>query len=188
MIKIGITGSIASGKTTACKILSHNRGPLYSADKIVKELYRDSNFKKLLVKEFNIKQKFNIKNSLKEKILLDRKNIKKLERLVHPIVRKKMKEFSNLHKKKNKVFYEIPLLVEKKLMHYFDVIIFIKAKKKVRLKRFKAKRGNEYLFNILNNKQFSDKEKIKYSDHVINNNQNLNILKKKLLSIIKLYA
>ena len=40
MIKIGITGSLASGKTTASKILKHKRGPLFSADKIVKELYK----------------------------------------------------------------------------------------------------------------------------------------------------
>ena len=40
MIKIGITGSLASGKTTASKILSHRRGPLFSADKVVKKLYK----------------------------------------------------------------------------------------------------------------------------------------------------
>ena len=38
MIKIGITGSIASGKTTASKILSNKRGPLFSADNEVKKL------------------------------------------------------------------------------------------------------------------------------------------------------
>ena len=54
MIKIGITGSIASGKTTASKILSYKRGPLFSADKVVKNLYKNNNFKRVLVKEFNI--------------------------------------------------------------------------------------------------------------------------------------
>ena len=62
MIKIGITGSIASGKTTASKILSHKNGPLFSADKIVKDLYKNNNFKKLLAKKFKIKGKFNLKN------------------------------------------------------------------------------------------------------------------------------
>ena len=47
MIKIGITGSLASGKTTASQILSHKRGPLFSADKTVKSLYKDKNFKNL---------------------------------------------------------------------------------------------------------------------------------------------
>ena len=54
MIKIGITGSIASGKTTASKILSYKRGPLFSADKIVKNLYRTKHFKQLVSKKFNI--------------------------------------------------------------------------------------------------------------------------------------
>ena len=44
MIKIGITGSLASGKTTASKILSNRRGPLFSADKAVKELYQNKKF------------------------------------------------------------------------------------------------------------------------------------------------
>ena len=39
MIKIGITGSLASGKTTASKILSSRRGPLFSADKEVRKLF-----------------------------------------------------------------------------------------------------------------------------------------------------
>ena len=45
MIKIGITGSLASGKTTASKILSNKRGPLFSADTAVMELYRNKVFK-----------------------------------------------------------------------------------------------------------------------------------------------
>ena len=40
MIKIAITGSIASGKTTATKIISNKLGPLFNADLIVKELYK----------------------------------------------------------------------------------------------------------------------------------------------------
>ena len=42
-------------------------------------------------------------------------------------------------------------------------------------------------FNILNKKQFSDKKKIKYCDHVVVNEKNLNILKKNLLDIFKKY-
>ena len=188
MIKIGITGSIASGKTTASEILSHKKGNLFSADKVVKKLYQKNSFKKLLLKEFNFENKFNLKNLLKNKVLKSKKNIKKLEKIIHPLVRKEMKKFSNINKRKKNLFYEIPLLIESKLMKYFDVIIFIKAKKKIRLKRFKSKGGDEKLFNILNNRQMSDFEKTKFSDHVVVNEKNLNILKKRLLGIIKLYV
>ncbi len=45
MIKIGITGSIASGKTTASKIIALKRGPIFSADKVVSSLYKKKNLR-----------------------------------------------------------------------------------------------------------------------------------------------
>ncbi|MDC1212535.1 dephospho-CoA kinase [Pelagibacteraceae bacterium] len=188
MIKIGITGSLASGKTTASKLLSYKRGPLFSADEVVKKFYKNNNFKKLLIKKFNLVKKSNLKKSLREKILKKKNNIKKLEKIIHPMVRTEMKKFFYLHKDKKNIFCEIPLLIESKLMKCFDVIIFIKAKKKVRLKRFISKGGDTKLFIALNNKQLSDQKKIKFCDHVVVNERNLNILKKNLLSIIRLYA
>jgi len=187
MIKIGITGSLASGKTSASKILSSRRGPLFSADKAVKDLYQNKKFKSLIVKRFKIKNKKQIKNSLKKLIIKDKKNIKKLERTIHPLVREKMRSFTLQNRKKKFLFYEIPLLVESKLMNYFNVVIFIKARKQLRLKRFLSKSGNKQLFNLLNNKQMNDKKKIKYCDYVVVNQKNLNILKKNLLDIIKKY-
>ena len=188
MIKIGITGSLASGKTTASKLLSYKRGPLFSADEVVKKFYKNNNFKKLLIKKFNLVKKSNLKKSLREKILKKKNNIKKLEKIIHPMVRTEMKKFFYLHKDKKNIFCEIPLLIESKLMKCFDVIIFIKAKKKVRIKRFISKGGDTKLFIALNNKQLSDQKKIKFCDHVVVNERNLNILKKNLLSIIRLYA
>ena len=187
MIKIGITGSIASGKTTASKILSYKSGPLFSADKEIKKFYKNNNFKKHLIKKFNIKRKTNFKQTLKMKIFENKRNIKLLEKIVHPMVRKEMHKFSKKYKKKNKLFYEIPLLVENKLMKHFDIVIFIKVKKKIRLKRFIANGGEKNLFNLLDKRQLSDQRKIKFSDHVVNNEKNLIILKRKLLSIIKMY-
>ena len=73
MIKIGITGSIASGKTIASKLLSYKRGPLFSADEVVKKFYKNNNFKKLLTKKFNLVKKSNLKKSLREKILKKKK-------------------------------------------------------------------------------------------------------------------
>ena len=187
MIKIGITGSLASGKTTASKILSNKRGPLFSADTAVMELYRNKVFKRLVSKKFGIKNNNQIKKSLKNKILDDKSNLKKLEKIIHPLVRKKMREFTLRNKNKKFLFYEIPLLIESKLMRLFNVIIFIKSKRLKRLKRFKAKKGNKKLFNLLNAKQISDKKKIKFCHHVVVNEKNLNILKKNLFAIINKY-
>ena len=187
MIKIGITGSLASGKSTASEILSFRRGPLFSADKAVRELYKNKNFKSLIGRRFKVQNNNKIKRSLINLILQDKKNIKKLERIIHPLVRKKMRIFTTQNKNKKFLFYEIPLLIESKLMKYFNVIIFIKAKKHIRLKRFKLKSGDKKLFNLLNDKQMLDKKKIKYCDYVVVNEKNLFILKKNLLAIINKY-
>ena len=78
MIKIGITGSLASGKTTASRILAKKHGPLFSADKAVKEIYQNKNFRSLIVKKFKIKNQDRIKKSLRKLILKNKENIKRL--------------------------------------------------------------------------------------------------------------
>ena len=186
-MKVGITGSLASGKTTASKILSAGRGPLFSADAVVKKLYSKNRFKKIIIKKLNLENSSNIKKSLRDKIKEDRLNIQKLEKIIHPLVRKEMKKFIKKNRLKKFIFFEIPLLIESNLIKNFDVIFFIKAKKNIRLKRFKQKGGNQKLFHVLNNKQLKDKIKMKYSDHTVVNEKNLNILKKNLLDILEKY-
>ena len=178
MKKIAITGSLASGKTSASKILSLNKGPLFSADYVVKELYRKKFFRKIISKKFNIPNILSIKKTLKRKILRDIKKLILLEKIIHPLVRKEMKKF---------MFFEIPLLVESNLMRKFDIIIFIKSNKSKRLKRFVSKGGNKKLFNMLNKKQLPDSKKIKYCDYVIVNNKDLKFLKKNLSGILRKY-
>ena len=56
MKKIGITGSIASGKTTASKILSKGKGPLFSADDEVKGFIREKNLIKLFQRVLILKK------------------------------------------------------------------------------------------------------------------------------------
>ena len=186
MKKIGITGSVASGKSTASKYLSFNRGPLFSADDAVKKLYRNKNFKKLISEKLKIKN-VDIKENIKKKIILNKKSFKKLEKIIHPLVRKQMKKFISKNSKKKNLFFEIPLLIESKLMSNFDLIIFIKANKRIRLKRYLLKGGNKKIFEILNNKQLGDKKKIKFCDHIVTNEKNKKLLKKKLSDIIRLY-
>ena len=187
MIKFGITGSLASGKTTASKILSVGRGPLFSADVVVKKLYRKNNIKKNIIRKLDLKKSLNVKKLVREKIKEDTSNIQKLEKIIHPLVRKEMLKFIKKNIKKKFVFFEIPLLIENKLMKNFNIIFFIKAKKNIRLKRFIKKGGNKNFFTILNKKQLSDTKKIKHCDHVIVNEKNIKILKKNLLDIFKRY-
>ena len=175
MKKIAITGSLASGKTTASKIFSI-KGPVFSSDKQVARLYKKNNFKKYIAKKFKIKNISNIKKKIKDKILNNEININKLEKIIHPYV-----------KVERNIFFEITLLVERKLMKKFDITIFIRAGKNIRLKRFINNGGNKKLFDILNNKQLSDFKKRKFCDHTVVNEKDFKILKKKLYDILNKY-
>ena len=95
--------------------------------------------------------------------------------------------FTKKNKNRKMLFYEIPLLIESNLMKYFNIIIFVKAKRNFRLKRFKSKNGDLKLFNLLDKKQLNDNKKIKFCDYVVVNEKNLKILKIKLLDIISKY-
>ena len=187
MIKIGLTGSIASGKTTACKIISSRGVPIFSADKVVQKLYKKKSFKKFVSKKLKFQFNLKFKKIIKNKILKNKETLKKLEKIIHPIVRKEMFIFLRKNKKKKLLLFEIPLLIESKLTKYFDVLIFIRSKQKLRLKRYKLKNGNVKLFSILDQHQLKDTRKMKFCDHIVVNNKSLTVLKKNLFNIMKLY-
>ncbi len=65
MIKIGITGSLASGKSTVAKLISRNKYPIFSADRVVKNIYKKRVFINKIKKKFNFKDKNNFKKKLK---------------------------------------------------------------------------------------------------------------------------
>ena len=182
-MKIGITGSLSSGKTSVAKILSKNKDILFSADKIVGNLYSNKKFKKKIINKFKVKKK-NIKDEIKLKLLNKEISLKELGLIIHPFVRKKMREFYRKNKKKKIIFFEIPLLIESRLMKFFDFIILVVAPKKNRLKRYLKSGGKEEMFHLLDKNQISAKKKIKYCDFLIVNNKSKNILKKKVHDII----
>ena len=157
-MKIGITGSLSSGKSSVAKILSKNKDILFSADKAVKDLYSNTQFKKKIQKKFGTKQK-NIKDEIKTKLIKKEISIKELGLIIHPFVRKKMKEFYKKNKRKEIIFFEIPLLIESKLMKFFDYIILVIAPKKTRLKRYIKNGGKKNMFFLLDENQMSAKKK-----------------------------
>ena len=182
-MKIGITGSLSSGKTSVAKILSKNKKILFSADKIVGNLYSDNKFKKKIKKKLNEK-KNNIKDEIKLKLLKKEISLKELGSIIHPFVRKKMREFYRINKKKKIIFFEIPLLIESKLTKFFDFIILVVAPKKKRLERYLKSGGKKEMFHLLDKNQLPARKKVKHCDFLIVNNKSKNILKKKVHDII----
>jgi dephospho-CoA kinase len=180
---IGITGSIASGKTTVSYLMAGKKYPLFSADRIVLDLYKKKSFIKILIKKFKLKNNKKIKKQIKLAIRENKKNLSKLEAIIHPLVRKKMKTFL---KKKNKfLFLEIPLLIESKLKKYFDKVVYVDARNKVRLRRYLKKNGNKKTFTLLDKRQLPPSIKKKKCDYTINNNFSLVFLKKNVKNFMK---
>ena len=184
MIKIGITGSLASGKSTGAKLMSRKKYAIFSADNTVKNLYKKKIFISKVKKKFNFKNTRNLKNKIKNLIKKDKKTLKKLERILHPLVRREMREFIKKKKKSKITIFEIPLLIESKLTRYFDFIVFVGAKKNIRLRRYIAKGGNKKIFTILEKRQNKPSKKIKISDHVIYNNKSIKNLKKNIKIVL----
>ena len=184
MIKIGITGSLASGKSTVAKMISSRKYPVYNADKVVKKIYKTNVFKTKVFKKFKLKNKKNIKNKIKKIISSDKKYLKDLEKIIHPLVRKQIIKFIKKNRGKKFLIFEIPLLIESKQMQSYDKIIFVNSRIDLRLKRYLKRGNNKRFFNLLNKRQLSPANKIKYCDHVINNNGSLKLLKRNIKNIM----
>ncbi len=183
MKTIGITGSIASGKTTVAHLMAGKKFPLFSADTIVSNLYKKKNFNKILIKKFKLNSKKQIKEQIKLVLKRNKDNLYKLESIIHPFVQKEMISF--LKKKNKTLFFEIPLLIESKLNKYFDKIIFVEANKKLRLKRYIKKKGDKKTFSLLDKRQIPAVLKKNICDYTVNNNYSLAILKKNVKNLIK---
>ena len=100
MIKIGILGDIGSGKSFVAKQFGY---PVFNADKEVSDIYKNdkSCFKKIKKKfpKF-ITSKFLRKDELGSVLKSNKKNLKKISDIVHPIVRKRMYNFFKKNQKK----------------------------------------------------------------------------------------
>ena len=185
MKTIGITGLISSGKSSVAKLISKNIHPIFDADKEVQNIYKNKKFLKKLKLLFSFSCKNSqLKNEIKKLIKQKKINLKKLEKLVHPMVRTQMRKFSNRNKKNKILIFEIPLLIESKLMRHFDVILLVSCPRKTRMQRFLKKGGSKFLFKYLNNKQISENKKRKFCQHVIKNNKSFNVLKKNVSNIM----
>tara|TARA_B100001540_G_scaffold312611_1_gene334036 strand:- start:517 stop:1110 length:594 start_codon:yes stop_codon:yes gene_type:complete len=190
MIKIGILGDIGSGKSFTAKQFS---SPIFDADKEVSKIYRKDKdcFIKLKKKIPKFIISFPIKKSeLKKSIFENKKNLKIIEKIVHPKVQNNMKKFIKFNKKKKILIFDIPLLMENKNFKKNFVYVFVDSKKKDILKRLKKRKNyNKKIIENLRKSQLPLEFKRKKSDYVIKNDfkklnlkKRVKIIKKKILN------
>ncbi len=170
MIRIGILGNIGSGKSYVASNFGY---PVFDADYEVAKLYKKN--KKIFLKLKNLLPQ-NIKSFPIEKkeitkaILQKKGNLKKIIKIVHAEVRKKMNFFLKKNKRKKIVILDVPLLLENKLNKEGDVLVFVDSKKKDILKKLKKRKNfNMKLFNKFNKIQFSSKYKKRKAQFIIKN-------------------
>ena len=186
MIRIGIVGAIGSGKSYVARQFGY---PVFNADYEVSKIYKKDKkcFKKLkrILPKYIFS--FPIRTSELSKVIIENKNnIKKINKIIHPQVRLRMKKFLKKNKKKKIVVLDIPLLLEGKINKKKDILIFVDAeKKKIRKKLEKRPNFNIKIFNILKKLQLPLKVKRKKSNFIIKNNFKSNYVKKNVNSILK---
>ncbi|MCY3673333.1 MAG: dephospho-CoA kinase [Paracoccaceae bacterium] len=171
---LGITGSIGMGKSTVSRMFKQSGVPVWEADREVKKLYRAGGEAVEPLREAfgdDILGPDGIeKEKLKEKILDRHDQKKKLEEIVHPLVRKKMEDFKAqcINQKHKLAALEIPLLLESDLQDKVDYVVVVSAPEEFQEKRVMERKGmTREWFQKIKSWQLSDAEKQQRADFVI---------------------
>ena len=192
-IKVAITGKIGTGKSTISDILKKLGYSVFESDKEVDKLFNSNSTKQKIKILFSDKINNLVKKDgsinkaiLGDYVFLNRNGLKSLEDLIHPLLNKEKQKFINSNKTKKILFFDIPLLFEKKLFSHYTYIIYLHVKKKIQRERvLKRKKMNiDKLEKILNARDYNLKD---YNDLIsikIDTSKDLNQIKKTLISFI----
>ena len=126
-ISVGLTGKIASGKSSVLDIFKKLGAVIFSSDQEVNNLYHEIEFKKQVInifKESVLNDDLSIsKNEIKKQIEQDPNKKIQLENLIHPIIKQKIINFIQKNKCQKLIVVEVPLLFESHMNNLFDYII-----------------------------------------------------------------
>lgn len=186
MAVFGLTGSLASGKSSVLVMLKKKGAGIFDADQQVHRYYRNQKggIYRKVVKKFPqcVKNRRIDRKLLREIISPDKTKLKTLEKIVHPRVIEDLLIWVRKNKKRKGVYIaEVALLFEKGLQDAFDGVILAKVKRSVLIdriiKKYKFSKG-EARRRLALYKPI--REKIKGADYIIDNNKDLSSLKKEV--------
>jgi len=174
MVRVGILGSVGSGKSFVANIFRSLGFDVFSADVEVGKIYQNNIIvNKKISRFFRLKLYKNRinKEELREFVQKYPKKFRFLNKIIHPLVRKELINFLEKNKNKKLVVLDVPLLIENKLFKFVDIFVFIKTKSGVFNSRIvKRKNLDKSFLKILRMQQVSEKIKEGYADFVIFNN------------------
>ena len=177
---VGITGSIACGKSIVLNYLKLKGYKVLSLDDICHDLLDEKSVNEEVKNALGIKHLGNAsRKEIGDIVFNDENKLKLLDDILHPLAIKKMEsEIKIARAVKGHLFIEVPLLYETKMNKYFDKVWFIYANQETQIKRL-MERNNMTLDEAMNriNKQISVDKKMQmailYGDYVIDNSGDL---------------
>lgn len=193
LIRVAITGCIASGKSTVCQFFKELGAYVVDADEIVHRLLSPDTAvgqKVIALIGSDIVVNHQIDRSkIAKKVFNQPSLLHSLEALLHPEVMMEIeKQYKYAEEAHSKLFVaEIQLLFEANLEQYFDYVITVDADNDTCKERFKArgKRHNDAEYTQRAARLLGPKEKIKGADFVIYNNGSLSDMRDNVLKVYK---
>ena len=187
MIRVGLTGGIASGKSLISKYFEDEGITVLDADKIYKNLLKTN---KLLYNE--VKRAFNLETIdlqvLGHIVFNENDKLSLLNKIAHPYVIQVFKEqLTRLSKTENIVVLDIPLLFEAKMEEFCDVIICVYVEENIQVERLMMRNkinANDALIRIKSQMPLSEKTKI--SNYVIDNSFSIEDTHQQFLKIFSI--
>ncbi len=183
--RIGLTGGIASGKTTITNyIRKYKKIPILDADNLSRELMKPNTYgyKKILDYFGNqiIDKKNNSEKEINRKLLRNiifkhSESKKWMEKLLHPLIKEKMIQECNQYKNNQTIIMVIPLLFEARYEDICTEIWLVKCPREIQQKRLiiRDKISKKEAYDTIN-LQLSFEEKSKLSDIILDNSDNQN--------------
>ena len=186
MIRIGLTGNIASGKSEIAKMLGDRGATVIDADVLAREAVRpDTQALKDIVKRWGkdiLKKDGSLdRTALRQIVFADQSELDALNRIVHPgVTRLRDREIARARERGDPIVVcVIPLLFERNIVDEFDAIVLVDAPRPVRLDRLVASRGMEATdaMNMIASQMPAELKRAR-ADYVIENNGTLQELER----------
>ncbi len=188
--KIAITGGVASGKSTVCRIFEDLGAYVVNADTLVHKLLTPSTalgqqviqiLGSDIVRDGKISRRI-----IAEKVFKDPKQLKELEKLLHPAVLKEIEErFVAISEKGTYTAFvvEIPLLFEIGSESFYDVIVAVLADEAISRNRFEQAGFQKEEYDRRMRRQMNPEQKALKAHYTIVNNGSLDALRKQVISL-----
>lgn len=188
MLRIGLTGSIGMGKSTTANFFAEAGIPVNDSDTVVHDLYAGE-AAPLVNATFpgTMKDGAVDRRELGRQLALDPDGFKRLEAIVHPLVRKRETEFLARQRAADAemVLLDIPLLFETGAEERVDVVVVVSAGPQIQRQRVLARPGmTEEKFNMILSRQTPDAEKRRRADYLVDSSRSVEAAREQVLDII----